>query len=150
MALTLAACTGNPPNDNSNNQISKGDNANTDNNLGDTNQDKIPGDINQDTNTDSNVNNPGNTSNIAYEDIKLTPEEVFNIFVKKYPDVKVNKLGLDFDRGSYVYEVEGYNDTNKYELKIKPADGKGQSAILAGVISVEFIGVPGGVVLNQI
>ena len=100
LALTLSACTGNSPNNNSNDQISKGDSANSD------------------------TNNTGTTNNVVYEDIKLTPGEVFNIYVKKYPNVKVNKLALGFDRGSYVYEVEGYDDINKYELKIEPLDGK--------------------------
>jgi len=110
LALTLSACTGNSPNNNSNDQISKGDSANTD--------------TNKDANPDSDINNTGTTTNVVYEDIKLTPEEVFNIYVKKYPNVKVNKLALDLDRRSYVYEVEGYDDTNKYELKIEPVDGK--------------------------
>lgn len=95
LAITLSACTGNSPNNNSNDQISKRDNANTD-----------------------------TTTNLVNEDIKLTPGEVFNIYVKKYPNVKVNKLALDFDRGSYVYEIEGYDDSNKYKLKIEPVDGK--------------------------
>lgn len=94
LAITLSACTGNSSNNNSNDKKSKGDSANTDTNV------------------------------VYYEDIKLTPGEVFNIYVKKYPNAKVNKLALDFDRGSYVYEVEGYDDSNKYELKIKPVDGK--------------------------
>jgi len=50
LAITLSACTGNSPNNNSNDQISKRDNANTD-----------------------------TTTNLVYEDIKLTPGEVFNI-----------------------------------------------------------------------
>ena len=106
LAITLSACTENSPNNNSNEQISTGDSANTD------------------TNPDSHINNTDATTNVVYEDIKLTPGEVFNIYVKKYPNVKVNKLALDFDRGSYVYEVEGYDDSNKYELKIEPVDGK--------------------------
>lgn len=110
LAIILSACTGNSPNNNSDEQISTGDSANTD--------------TNQDTNPDSHINNTDTTTNVVYEDIKLTPGEVFNIYVKKYPDVKVNKLALDFDRGSYVYEVEGYDDSNKYELKIGPVDGK--------------------------
>jgi len=110
LALALSACTGNSPNNNSNDQISKGDSANTD--------------TNKDANPDSDINNTGTATNVVYEDIKLTPGEVLNIYVKKYPNVKVNKLALDFDRVSYVYEVEGYDDTNKYELKIEPVDGK--------------------------
>lgn len=110
LTLALSACTRNSSNNNSNDQISKVESANTD--------------TNKDSNPDSNINNTGTTTNVVYEDIKLTPEEVFNIYVEKYPNVKVNKLALDFDRGTYVYEVEGYDDTNKYELKIDPVDGK--------------------------
>ena len=104
IAITLPACTGNSPNSNSKDQISKGDSTNTDTNQG--------------TNPDSNINNTDIITNVAYEDIKLTPGEALNIYVKKYPNVKANKLALDFDRGSYVYEVEGYDDSNKYELKM--------------------------------
>lgn len=106
LAITLPACTGNSPNNNSNDEISKEDSTNTY------------------TNPDSDINNTGTITNVVYEDIKLTPGEVFNIYVKKYPNVKVNKLALDFDRGLYIYEVEGYDDTNKYELKIEPVDGE--------------------------
>ena len=109
-AITLPACTGNSPNSNSKDQISKGDSENTDTNQG--------------TNPDSNINNTDIITNVAYEDIKLTPGEALNIYVKKYPNVKANKLELDLDRGSYVYEVEGYDDSNNYELKIDPLDGK--------------------------
>ncbi|RBP61054.1 hypothetical protein DES36_11553 [Alkalibaculum bacchi] len=106
LAITLPACTGNSPNNNSNDEISKEDSTNTY------------------TNPDSDINNTGTITNVVYEDIKLTPGEVFNIYVKKYPNVKVNKLALDFDRGLYIYEVEGYDDTNKYKLKIEPVDGE--------------------------
>ena len=57
-------------------------------------------------------------------DEKKAIEESVNNFMEKYPNVKVNKLALDFDRGLYIYEVEGYDDTNKYELKIEPVDGE--------------------------
>lgn len=70
-----------------------------------------------------NHENTNNPMNAAYEDIKITPEEAFNTFKEKYSQSKVDKLGLDFDDGSYVYEVEGYDDTKEYELKINPVDG---------------------------
>ena len=150
LALTLSACTRNSTKNNTNDQISKGDSANTHTNEDtnkntnmDTNKDTnmdTNKDTNMDTNKDTNINtnkdankdgkknsdinNTGTTTNVAYKDIKLTPGEAFNIYVKKYPKVKVNKLALDLDLGSYVYEVEGYENTNKYELKIEPVEGK--------------------------
>ena len=145
LALTLSACTRNSTKNNSNDQ-SKGDSANThtnedtnkDTNIDtnkdanvDTNIDTNKGtnidtnmDTNKDTNKDGNKNSDGTTTNVAYKDIKLTPGEAFNVYVKKYPKVKVNKLALDLDLGSYVYEMEGYENTNKYELKIEPVEGK--------------------------
>ena len=129
LALPLSACGGNSGN-NSNNQMSQENstntntttnaNANTDANIS----------TNTNANTDANIStqtdssNTGATTNVGYEDIKLTPEEAYDIYAKKYPNTKVYKLALDLQGGSYEYEVEGYDDTNKYELKIEPVDGK--------------------------
>lgn len=81
-------------------------------------------------NTDSNQNNTNqnrntniNITSATYEDIKVVPREVFNTFTEKYPNTKVKKLELDSENGSYIYEIEGYDATKNYELKINPMDG---------------------------
>jgi len=80
------------------------------------NTDKNKGNTNQNTNI--------NSTNATYEVIKVVPEEVFNTFSEKYPNAKIRELALDFENGSYIYEVEGYDAKKKYNIKINPIDGK--------------------------
>lgn len=101
LALTQTACAPNAP-----------QKPNTNNKQGKT----------QNTKQESNISN--NNTTAKYEDIKVVPSEAFNIFTKKHPDTKIQKLELDFEDGLYVYEVEGYDNAKKYELKINSMDGK--------------------------
>jgi len=97
LTLTLSGCTSNTsPNVNDKNN---------------NNQDK--------NNKDTNISN----TSVVYEDIKITPEKAFAIFIGKYPNTKVKKIELDFEQGAYVYQVEGYDNTKEYELKINPING---------------------------
>lgn len=59
-------------------------------------------------------------------DIKniVDPVEVYNIYKSKYPESKVKEIELESEYGFYVYEVEGYDRENKYELKIHPLSGE--------------------------
>ena len=130
LALPLSACGGNSGN-NSNNQMSQENSTtNTNTNVNTNTNANTDTNINTNVNTDANTgtqtdsSNTGTTTNVGYKDIKLTPEEAYDIYAKKYPNTKIYKLALDLQGGSYEYEVEGYDDTNKYELKIEPVDGK--------------------------
>lgn len=107
LTITLSACTSNitPNNNNTKGQGIENDSTNASNK--------------SNNNQDTNINN----TNAAYADIKVTPEKAFDIFTERYPDRNVRKLQLDFEQGSYVYEVEGYDNTKEYELKIDPVDG---------------------------
>lgn len=67
--------------------------------------------------------NDDNSSIVGYGDIKLTPMEAFDKFQQKYPNIKVKKVELDTENGSYVYEVEGYDAKKEYEIKIHPING---------------------------
>ena len=60
---------------------------------------------------------------VAYEDIKLTPAEAFDIYIEKYPQTKVKDLELDTDYGSYIYKVKGYDGGKEYKVYINPIDG---------------------------
>ncbi|NLJ79101.1 MAG: hypothetical protein GX329_07040 [Tissierellia bacterium] len=60
---------------------------------------------------------------LSYGDIKLSPEEAFDIFKKTYPKGKVKEIELEEKNGSYVYEVEGYDGIMEYEIKINPFNG---------------------------
>lgn len=59
-----------------------------------------------------------------YIDVKLKPEDAYDIFKNKYPNAKVKELGLDKEDNSYVYEVEGIEKNKEYEIKINPSNGK--------------------------
>lgn len=56
--------------------------------------------------------------------LRIGAVEAFEAYVGKYPGAKVEEIGLDVDSGLYVYEVEGYDGTTKYELKISGEDGR--------------------------
>lgn len=60
---------------------------------------------------------------VRYENIKLTPSDALEIFLKEYPGRNVKKIELDRKSHSYVYKVKGYDDEKKYKLYINPDDG---------------------------
>lgn len=74
-----------------------------------------------DTEEPSGENQDGDAS--VYSNIKIKPEEAFDIYMDKYPDTKVKKLEVDTDMGKYVYKVEGFDGANEYEVKIDPING---------------------------
>ncbi|MBC8590799.1 PepSY domain-containing protein [Wansuia hejianensis] len=121
LVLALSACTPkNAPNDNnSTDQGTTGDTTNTNDNNGNNNN------ADQENIDEENNNQNSNTGNTiaSYEDIKLNAEEAFDIFIKKYPGAKVEKIELSLDDGSYFYKVEGYDDTKEYDLKLEPENG---------------------------
>lgn len=115
LVFTLTACDTEAPNDNTEDQIDEeGENINDNiDNNDNTGDDTLDPDMNDDI-----------VGNGAYEDIGLSPEEAFDTFVNKYTDVRVSSFELNLEDGSYVYEVEGHDDVNKYEMKIEATDGE--------------------------
>ena len=61
---------------------------------------------------------------MTYEDITLSPEDVFDKFMELHPDTKINQVDLDKELMDYQYVVEGYDAENDYEVKINPVDGE--------------------------
>ena len=59
----------------------------------------------------------------AYENI-ISPVEVFDKYMAKYPGTKVKEVELKSKGDYYVYEIEGYDKNNRYELKIHSTSGK--------------------------
>lgn len=45
-------------------------------------------------------------------------QEIFDVFMGKYPNAKVNEIELEREGGKYQYEIEGYEGSTKYELRI--------------------------------
>lgn len=62
--------------------------------------------------------------NINYEDITVTPEEVFDKFMELHPNAKISQIDLDKELMEYQYVVEGYDSENDYEVKINPINGE--------------------------
>lgn len=58
-----------------------------------------------------------------YERVKITPSEALAIYMEKYPDTIVKEVELELKSGQFVYEVEGYDDEQEYELKIDSSNG---------------------------
>lgn len=55
--------------------------------------------------------------------ITLTPADIFDIFMARYPGAQVYELELDREHGLYLYEIDGFDATQEYELKIHPSSG---------------------------
>lgn len=54
----------------------------------------------------------------------INPVEIFDKYMAKYPGTKVKEVELESKGDYYVYEIEGYDKNNKYELKIHSISGK--------------------------
>lgn len=110
--FVLAACSSNNMDNNDGNQ-STDNQQNTQENQG--NQE------NQDNQGNQTENGSENTSNT---DVKVTPTDAYEQYVKEFPDTKVKKVHLDQNNGSYVYEIEGFDDTKEYKMKINSMNGE--------------------------
>lgn len=87
---------------------------------------------NQDSGTvtaaDTKISTEANKSTVAnidqgYADLKIKPEQAFDIFMEKYPDAKITKIRLDEDDKTYTYELKGFINNTEYEIDINPMDG---------------------------
>ena len=60
---------------------------------------------------------------VKYEDIKLTPTDVLNMYQEKYPNTTVKEVELEAKSKSYVYKVSGYDAEKEYKIHINPRTG---------------------------
>ncbi|NLB21752.1 MAG: PepSY domain-containing protein [Clostridium sp.] len=74
------------------------------------------------TNTETNTSTDTNIDQ-GYADLKIKPEQAFDIFMEKYTGAKITKVQLDEDSGNYTYEVKGFVDNTEYEIDINSMDG---------------------------
>ena len=58
-----------------------------------------------------------------YTNIKIKPEEAFDIFMEKYPTSKITKVKLDKEMGKFVYNLEAFERNKEYEVKIDSVNG---------------------------
>ena len=74
------------------------------------------------TNTETNTSTDANIDQ-EHADLKIKPEQAFDIFMEKYTGAKITKVQLDEDSGNYTYEVKGFVDNTEYEIDINSMDG---------------------------
>lgn len=115
--FVLSACSSNDMNKNDGNQS-------TDNQESPGSQENRENQGNQDT-PGSQENQTGNGNEATTNtDLKVTPTDAYDQYIKEFPDTKVKKVHLDQNNGSYVYEVKGFDDTKEYKMKINPMNGE--------------------------
>lgn len=86
---------------------------NGDNNNGNDNNDNNNGD------TDNGNTDDGKTGSVVYyEEIKVSVEDAYDMYKDKYPDAKINEIEFEYKHNTYEYEIEGYDGTMEYEMKI--------------------------------
>lgn len=59
----------------------------------------------------------------ALNAVTLSAEDAVKIFTDKYAGVSVDDISFEMEKGSYVYEINGFDDANEYEMEINAADG---------------------------
>ena len=64
------------------------------------------------------TNDEENVDTTEYDNIKVSVEDAFDVFMDKYPDAKVNEIELELEGNTYEYEIEGYEGTTEYEITI--------------------------------
>lgn len=66
----------------------------------------------EDENTDEDVDTTD------YSNINVTVHDAFDLFMDEYPNAKINEIELEREHNTYEYQIEGYEGTTEYELKI--------------------------------
>ncbi|HIW21847.1 MAG TPA: PepSY domain-containing protein [Candidatus Dorea intestinavium] len=59
-----------------------------------------------------------------HENIKISVEEAFDMYLDKYPNTKINEIEFELEDDHYEYEIEGYDGNKEYELKINANSGE--------------------------
>ena len=54
----------------------------------------------------------------------ITPMDAYDVYVENFPNTKVKKVQLKQISQTYVYEVEGFDDTKEHEVKINSQTGE--------------------------
>lgn len=59
----------------------------------------------------------------ALNAVTLSAEDAVKIFTVKYAGVSVDDISFEMEKGRYVYEINGFDDANEYEMEINADDG---------------------------
>lgn len=74
--------------------------------------------LNQSSSSESTVE-ATSTAKTSTNEVKImTVQEVIDMYQKEYPDTDITSIELEKELGTFVFKVEGVDDTNEYELKI--------------------------------
>ncbi|MDO5715493.1 MAG: PepSY domain-containing protein [Tissierellia bacterium] len=81
---------------------------------------------NQQENQDNSkiIGEADGSTEMYVDPIEMEPEEAFEQFMDLHPNTKVEKFQLDEEDHRLIYKVEGYDDTNEYEVKIDASTKK--------------------------
>lgn len=64
------------------------------------------------------------TKGIENTTFDMSIQDAVDMFHDAFPNAKVTSVAIDNDRDSYVYEVEGYHESNSVEIKIDAYSGE--------------------------
>ena len=59
----------------------------------------------------------------ALKAVTLSAEDAAKTFTAKYAGVSIDEISFEMEEGSYVYEINGFDDTKEYDMAIDAADG---------------------------
>lgn len=114
LVLFLAGC-------NTTNNEENADNDNTGDVTNETNNDNNEAGTDDNNTNDNTTSNGNNTNTVTVEDVSLNVDDALQIFYETFPDVQVSAIELDVENGELMYEIDGFDDTNKYSAHINEA-----------------------------
>lgn len=77
-----------------------------------------------DSSSTSSDMNDTSSKGIENKTFDVSMEDAVNKFKETYSDAKITSVGIDNDSNSYVYQIEGYTDSNEVELDIDATSGE--------------------------
>lgn len=77
-----------------------------------------------DSSSESSDMNNTSTKGIATKKFDVSMEQAVDKFKETFPDAKITSVGIDNDSNSYVYQIEGFNDTNEVEVNVDAMTGE--------------------------
>ena len=77
-----------------------------------------------DTSSSDSSSTNSTSKGIENKEFDYSMEDAVQVFNDTFANAKITSVKIDNDSNSYVYEVEGYNDTNSVEIKMDANSGE--------------------------
>lgn len=77
-----------------------------------------------DTSSSDSTSTDSTSKGIENTEFDYSMEDAVRVFNDTFANAKITSVKIDNDSNSYVYEVEGYNDTNSVEIKMDANSGE--------------------------